>query len=52
VILHKGRVVANDSISQLRSLMSLATLEEIFEQLAIEQDTEGMTRQILQLMEL
>jgi ABC-2 type transport system ATP-binding protein len=52
VILHKGRVVANDSIDQLRSLMSLETLEEIFEQLAIEQDTQGITKQILQLMEL
>jgi ABC-2 type transport system ATP-binding protein len=52
VILHKGRVVANDSIDQLRSLMSLGTLEEIFAQLAIEQDTHGITRQILQLMEL
>jgi ABC-2 type transport system ATP-binding protein len=30
VILHKGRVVANDSIEQLRALMSLPTLEETF----------------------
>jgi ABC-2 type transport system ATP-binding protein len=52
VILHKGRVVANDSIHQLRSLMSLATLEEIFAQLAVEQDTKGIANQILQLMEL
>lgn len=52
VILHKGRAVANDSIDQLRSLMSLSTLEEIFEQLAIEQDTHAITNQILQLMEL
>jgi len=52
VILHKGRVVANDSIAQLRALMSLPTLEEIFSQLAIEQDTAGITRQMVQLMEL
>ena len=51
VILHKGRVVANDSIAQLRSFMSLPTLEEIFSQLAVEQDTVGITRQIMQLME-
>jgi len=51
VILHKGRLVANDSIEQLRALMSLPTLEEIFSQLAIEQDTEGITQQMLQLME-
>jgi len=51
VILHKGRVVANDSIQQLRTLMSLPTLEEIFAQLAIEQDTAAITNQMVQLME-
>ena len=51
VILHKGRVVANDSIEQLRALMSLPTLEEIFAQLAVEQDTAAITQQMVQLME-
>jgi ABC-2 type transport system ATP-binding protein len=51
VILHKGQVVANDSIEQLRALMSLPTLERIFTELAIEQDTEGVSREILQLIE-
>jgi ABC-2 type transport system ATP-binding protein len=51
VILHKGRVVANDSIDRLRSLMSLRTLEGIFAQLAVEQDTTGITRQLLDCME-
>jgi ABC-2 type transport system ATP-binding protein len=51
VILHKGRVVANDSIEQLRELMSLPTLERIFSQLAIEQDTESITRQMIELIE-
>jgi ABC-2 type transport system ATP-binding protein len=50
VILHKGRVVANDSIVQLRSLMSLPTLEAIFSELAIEQDTAAITGQMLDLM--
>jgi ABC-2 type transport system ATP-binding protein len=52
VILHKGRVVANDSIEHLRTLMSLPTIEDIFAQLAIEQDTAAITRAIVQLMEL
>jgi ABC-2 type transport system ATP-binding protein len=52
VILHKGRVVANDSIEQLRALMSLPTLEGIFSQLAIEQDTQAITRNIVKVMEL
>jgi ABC-2 type transport system ATP-binding protein len=51
VILHKGQVVANDSIEQLRSLMSLPTLERIFTELAIEQDTDGVSREIIELIE-
>src|SRR5580704_2851429 len=51
VILHKGRVVANDSIEQLRALMSLPTLEGIFSQLAVEQNTEAVTRQMIELIE-
>jgi ABC-2 type transport system ATP-binding protein len=51
VILHKGKIVANDSIAQLRALMSLPTLEGIFSQLAVEQDTPAITRELVQLME-
>jgi ABC-2 type transport system ATP-binding protein len=51
VILHKGRVVANDSIEQLRVLMSLPTLEGIFSQLAVEQNTEAVTQEMMELIE-
>jgi ABC-2 type transport system ATP-binding protein len=51
VILHKGRVVANDSIDNLRTLMSLPNLEGIFAQLAVEQDTAGITRRFFECME-
>jgi len=51
VILHKGRVVANDSIRQLRAIMSLPDLEGIFSQLAVEQDTPAITREMVELME-
>src|SRR5581483_8074591 len=51
VILHRARVVANGSIAELRALMSLPTLEEIFSQLAIEQDTASITNDLVQLME-
>src|SRR6516162_1170211 len=50
VILHKGRVVADDSIERLRSLMSLPTLEEIFAQLAVELDPTALTSQIVECM--
>src|SRR5262249_29843832 len=46
VILHRGKVVADDSIQHLRTLMSLPTLEDIFSQLAVEQDTAAISRQI------
>jgi ABC-2 type transport system ATP-binding protein len=51
VILHKGRVVANDSIEQLRTLMSAPNLEGIFSQLAVEQNTGAVTREMLELIE-
>ena len=50
VILHRGRVVADDSIENLRSLMAVPTLEDIFSQLVVEQDTRAMSRQIADLI--
>jgi ABC-2 type transport system ATP-binding protein len=50
VILHHGKLVADDSIQSLRSLMELPTLEKIFSQLVVEQDTDSMARQIADLI--
>jgi ABC-2 type transport system ATP-binding protein len=50
VILHRGKLVADDSIAHLRSLMELPNLEAIFAQLAVEQDTLSMARQIADLI--
>ena len=50
VILHRGKLVADDSIERLRSLMELPTLEAIFSQLAVEQDTVSTARQIADLI--
>ncbi len=50
VILHKGRVVANDSVSRLRDLMHTPSLEAIFSQLAVEQDVDSMAHQLTQLV--
>lgn len=50
VILHRGKVKADDSIANLRALMSLPTLEDIFSQLAVEQDTAAVSRQIADLI--
>jgi ABC-2 type transport system ATP-binding protein len=51
VILHRGKVVADDSIEHLRSFMELPTLEEIFSQLAVEQDTAAVSREIADLIQ-
>jgi len=50
VILHHGKIVADDSIVRLRSLMELPTLEAIFSQLAVEQDTGRIARDIVDLI--
>jgi ABC-2 type transport system ATP-binding protein len=50
VILHRGTVVADDSIERLRTLMAVSTLEEIFAQLAPGRDTASVSRQIADLI--
>ena len=50
VILHRGKVVANGSIDELRNMMALPTLEQIFSQLAVEQDTSAISRGIVDLI--
>ncbi len=52
VILHQGRVVANDSVDRLRSLMSLPSLEEIFSQLVVEQDVDRVAADLLEVVRL
>jgi ABC-2 type transport system ATP-binding protein len=52
VILHHGKIVANDSIEHLRALMALPTLEGIFSQLAVEQDTLTISRNIADLIQI
>jgi ABC-2 type transport system ATP-binding protein len=50
IILHRGKVVADDSIEHLRTLMALPTLEDIFSQLAVEQNTAAVCREIAELI--
>ena len=50
VILHRAKVVADDSIAHLRAMMELPTLEEIFSQLAVEQDTASIAKQFADLI--
>ncbi len=48
VILHKGKVVANDSVGSLRSLMAAPSLEEIFAQLVLRENTEQIAADIVE----
>lgn len=50
VILHRGNIVADDSVSNLRELMKLPTLEEIFNQLVIQADTDKTSNQMIEVM--
>lgn len=50
VILHKGKLVADDLIENLRQMMSSPTLEGIFSQLAMEQDSGAVSREIADLI--
>jgi ABC-2 type transport system ATP-binding protein len=47
VILHKGKLVADGSIEHLRELTREESLEGIFAQLAVEQDTDAAAREML-----
>jgi ABC-2 type transport system ATP-binding protein len=51
VILHKGSVAANDSIRNLSAILSRPNLEGIFSELAIEQDTAAISREIVEVIE-
>jgi len=46
VVIYRGRVVADDSVTRLRDLMHLPNLEEIFTQLVEQQDMESRAQQI------
>ncbi len=50
MILHKGSLVADDSVEQLRELMNLPSLVEVFSQLVIREDTEKIARDIMEVI--
>ena len=51
IILRKGYVVANDSVEHLRDLMELPSLEDIFSQLVLQEDTEKIAEDIVEVMQ-
>ena len=46
MVLHRGRIVAHDSVERLRTLMASATLEDVFAQLVLRDDPARVARDI------
>lgn len=46
IVLHRGRVVADDSVEHLRELMARDSLEDVFAQLVVREDPERVARDI------
>jgi ABC-2 type transport system ATP-binding protein len=52
IILRSGKVVADDSASRLRELMAAPSLEDVFSQLAVQEDVEGMAARLVDVTRL
>ena len=50
IILDRGRIVADDSVENLRALMKLPSLVEFFGQLVAQEDTDSVARGIIDVM--
>jgi ABC-2 type transport system ATP-binding protein len=46
IVLHHGRIVAQDTIQQLRTLMARESLEEVFAELVLEVNPQETAREI------
>jgi ABC-2 type transport system ATP-binding protein len=47
IVIHKGRIMAEDSVERLRELMNLTSLEAIFNELIEQRDLESVARDIV-----
>jgi ABC-2 type transport system ATP-binding protein len=52
IILRAGRIVADDSASRLRELMAAPSLEDVFSQLAVQEDVEGVAAELVEVARL
>lgn len=52
IILYKGRVAASGSIETLRELAKVPTLEDVFAQVAVEQNTESVSAGLMEVIRL
>lgn len=52
LILHDSKVVAHDSVSRLRELMSLPSLEQVFRRVVLAENVEQIAREVVGVMKL
>lgn len=52
LIVHRGRVVADNSVGKLRELLRLPSLEAVFAELTVEEDTGATAAAVLSAMRL
>ena len=52
IILCAGKIVADDSAARLRELMNLASLEDVFSQLAVRDNVDAMANALMETMEI
>jgi ABC-2 type transport system ATP-binding protein len=50
LILRRGKVVAHDSVQQLRTLLASPSLEDVFAQLAVQEDTKQLADEMIAVM--
>lgn len=50
IIIHKGSIVADDSVENLRDLMKLPSLDKIFSQLVVQEDTAATAQEIYKVI--
>lgn len=52
LIVHRGRVVADDSVGALRALLHLPSLEAVFAELTVEEDVAAVSARVVEAMQL
>ena len=52
LILHDSHVVAHDSVSRLREMLSLPTLEQVFRKVVVATDVDAVARDVVGVMKL
>jgi len=51
LILHESRVVAHDSVSRLREVLQLSSLEQVFRKVVAASDVDGVANGLVKVME-